>query len=90
MEEALSAIGIPTIHLFRPSLLLGERSEKRTGEGLGSIFMTTFDFIFRGRLAKYRAIPAKVVARAMVNMALTGPTGVHIYPNDVIHVVGLI
>jgi uncharacterized protein YbjT (DUF2867 family) len=87
-EDALSAMGIPAVQLFRPSLLLGKRNEKRWGEELSATLMTTFDFLFRGKAAKYRAIPAEVVARAMVNIALTGPTGVHIYPNDVIQTVG--
>ncbi|MHA0857095.1 NAD(P)H-binding protein [Paenibacillus sp. CMAA1364] len=88
-EEALCAIGIPSLHLFRPSLLLGTRDEKRIGEELGSRFMTTFDFLFQGKAAKYRAIPAEVVARAMINMALNGPPGTHVYSNDVIHAIGL-
>ena len=87
-EAALSAIGIPTVQLFRPSLLLGKRNEKRLGEEVGAKFMTTFDFLFRGKAAVYRAIPAEVVARAMVNIALTGSSGFHIYPNEVIHIVG--
>jgi uncharacterized protein YbjT (DUF2867 family) len=87
-EDALSSMGIPAVHLFRPSLLLGNRNEIRLGERVGAKFMTAFDFLFRGKAAKYRAIPAEVVARAMVNIALTGPTGVHVYPNDVIHTVG--
>ncbi|WP_438347816.1 oxidoreductase [Paenibacillus sp. FA6] len=89
-EHALSAIGIPTVQLFRPSLLLGKRNEKRLGEEVGAKFMTTFDFLFRGKAAVYRAIPAEVVARAMVNIALTGLSGIHIYPNEVIHIVGLV
>ena len=87
-EAALSTVGIPTVQLFRPSLLLGKRTEKRLGEDVGAKFMTTFDFLFRGKAAVYRAIPAEVVARAMVSIALTGSAGLHIYPNEVIHIVG--
>ncbi len=90
VEEAITAVGIPAVHLFRPSLLLGNRNEKRLGEGISARFMTTFDFLFQGKAAKYRAIPAEVVARAMVSIALTGSTGAHIYPNDVIYAVGLV
>ncbi|AOZ92450.1 oxidoreductase [Paenibacillus crassostreae] len=90
VEDKLSTIGLPAVHLFRPSLLLGQRQEKRLGEQWGAKFMTTFDFLFRGKGIKYRAIPARVVARAMVNIAIKRPTGVHIYPNDVIHILGLV
>ena len=41
-----------------------------------------------GQAAKYRAIPAAKVARAMRNIALADTGGVHIYTNDVIHVIG--
>lgn len=90
VENAISAVGMTGVHFFRPSLLLGDRDEKRLGERVGTFFMTTFDFLFRGKAVKYRAIPAEVVANAMVRIAITGPTGVHIYPNDVIYTVGLI
>ncbi|OAB45417.1 oxidoreductase [Paenibacillus glacialis] len=90
VENAISREGIPAVHLFRPSLLLGDRKEKRLGEGISARLMTTLDFLFRGKAAKYRAIPAEVVAHAMVSIALAGPLGVHIYPNDVIHAVGLV
>lgn len=32
MEDALSDIGFPSLHIFRPSLILGDRNEKRFGE----------------------------------------------------------
>jgi len=78
------------VHLFRPSLILGERDNKRMAEAISAKLMTSLDFLFRGKAAKYRAIPAEVVASAMVSIALMGPTGVHIYPNDVIYAVGLV
>ncbi|MGF7050276.1 uncharacterized protein YbjT (DUF2867 family) [Paenibacillus sp. DS2015] len=90
LEAALTEGKLPSVHLFRPSLILGVREEKRFGEMIGAWFMTKFDFFFRGKALKYRAIPAKTVAHAMVNIAVTGTLGVHIYPNDVIHVLGLV
>jgi uncharacterized protein YbjT (DUF2867 family) len=88
VEEGLSAAGFQGVHLFRPSLLLGHREEFRLGERIASRLMTLLDFAMVGKAAKYRAIPAEKVAKAMVNIALANTRGVHIYPNDVIHVIG--
>ncbi|MFC3750165.1 oxidoreductase [Paenibacillus sp. GCM10012306] len=87
-EEGLIAAGFQGVHLFRPSLLLGQRKEFRLGERMAAGLMTALDFAMVGKVAKYRAIPAETVARAMVNISLAGTLGLHIYPNDVIHVIG--
>lgn len=88
MEEALCSLQFPGLHLFRPSLLLGSRAERRLGEDVASVFMTKLDFIFKGRLASYRAVPASKVAKAMINISMTNTRGNHVYPNEVIHVLG--
>ncbi|WP_054957430.1 NAD(P)H-binding protein [Paenibacillus dakarensis] len=88
MEEALCGLQLPGLHLFRPSLLLGDRNERRFAEGIASVLMTKLDFAFTGRLASIRAIPAAKVARAMVNISITNTRGNHVYPNEVIHVLG--
>ncbi|WP_150272146.1 oxidoreductase [Paenibacillus tepidiphilus] len=87
-EEGLIAVQFHGLHLFRPSLLLGERTEFRLGERVAAVVMKALDFAMVGKAAKYRAIPGAKVARAMVNIALANTGGVHVYPNDVIHVVG--
>ncbi|MFF2909454.1 NAD(P)H-binding protein [Paenibacillus sp. NPDC057934] len=87
-EEGLIATGFHGLHLFRPSLLLGQRKEFRLGERVAARLMTALDFAMVGKAAKYRAIHGETVARAMVNISLAGTAGVHIYPNDVIHVIG--
>lgn len=89
MEEGLSRSGIPGIHLFRPSLLLGEREEFRLGERAAALLMTKLEFLLVGRAAKYRAVQGRTVARAMVHIASAAPQGVHIYENEVIHAIGL-
>lgn len=88
VEEELCRLQFQGLHLFRPSLLLGNRDERRLGEGVASVLMDRLDFVFKGRLAPYRAVPAVKVARSMVNISLTNIRGNHIYPNEVIHVLG--
>lgn len=88
-EEQLAAVGLPSLQLFRPSLILGEREDKRLGEGIAAWVMTALDGLFRkGKAAQYRAIPAQRIARAMVNIAQVRTPGVQVYPNEVIHVLG--
>ncbi|AIQ27269.1 MULTISPECIES: oxidoreductase [Paenibacillus] len=87
-EDGLIAAGFHGLHLFRPSLLLGDREEFRLGERTASVIMKALDFAMVGKAAKYRAIPAAKVARAMRNIALADTGGVHIYTNEVIHVIG--
>ncbi|MFE6077552.1 oxidoreductase [Paenibacillus sp. NPDC057886] len=89
MEEALSAVGFRSLHIFRPSLILGDRKEKRLGEQLAAHVMTFLDRWMKGRVDKYRAIQAATIARAMMNIALVQTNGNHVYSNDVIHVLGL-
>jgi uncharacterized protein YbjT (DUF2867 family) len=69
LERALAGLGLPELHVFRPSLLLGARGERRLGEGVAAAVAKPLGKVLRGPLAKYRAIDAKDVARAMVNVA---------------------
>ncbi|MEK5034974.1 oxidoreductase [Paenibacillus sp. FSL R7-0302] len=87
-EEGLIAAGFHGLHLFRPSLLLGDRAEFRLGERAAAVLMKALDFAMAFKAAKFRAIPAATVARAMMNIALADTGGVHIYTNEVIHVIG--
>lgn len=69
MEQALRSLAIPALHFFRPSMLLGTRTESRPAETVGKFIMNAFSFLFIGRLKKYKAIHAGTVARAMINIA---------------------
>jgi uncharacterized protein YbjT (DUF2867 family) len=69
-EQGISRSGIAHVSLYRPSLLLGERSEKRFGEGLAAGISRALPFVFSGPLRRYRPIPAATVARAMVAVEL--------------------
>jgi len=88
MEEGLKTLDFQGLHIFRPSLLLGDRAEFRLGERVAAKLMKGLDFLMVGKGAKYRAIQARTVAKAMINIALAGTRGMHIYSNEVIHVLG--
>ncbi len=81
VEEAIAAIGFNTYHVFRPSLLLGNRSEERSGEDAAKIFFKFFGFIIPG---KYKAIDSAKVARAMLAMAKKNEQGTFIYESKLL------
>jgi uncharacterized protein YbjT (DUF2867 family) len=66
MENRLMQMGLDCLIIVRPSLLLGKRTEVRTGEKIGEALSMLIDPILRLVAPKYRAIEAEKVARAMV------------------------
>lgn len=76
VEEAIQAISFPSFHIFRPSLLLGNRTEERTGEGAATSFFKIFGFLIP---LKYKAIESAKVARAMLAIAKQNQIGFHIH-----------
>ncbi len=68
MEAGILPLAFENTVIVRPSLLLGNRSEFRFGERLATVFMKAFSFIFRGKLAVYRAIEGRDVALAMIDL----------------------
>jgi uncharacterized protein YbjT (DUF2867 family) len=82
VEEAIRKISFTALHVFRPSLLLGERKEHRTGEKAGAFVMSGLKYALAGPLKKYRAIQAGDVAKAMVRVAQMDLQGVNIFESD--------
>jgi uncharacterized protein YbjT (DUF2867 family) len=72
LERDIQSLGFLRISIFRPSLLLGNRNERRFGERFAQGFYPIFHWLLQGHLKKYRAIPASDVARAMVYVAIHG------------------
>jgi uncharacterized protein YbjT (DUF2867 family) len=88
-EDALQVLDFATLGIFRPSLLLGPRTEYRFGERLGAVFAALLDPFLFGRFRKYRAIRAMAVARAMLRCSFgTGARGVLIFESDEIQDLG--
>jgi uncharacterized protein YbjT (DUF2867 family) len=79
VEEAIRKISFITINIFRPSLLLGERIEYRTGEKAGAFILSGLKFALTGPFKKYRSIQARDVAKAMVQVAQKSLKGINIF-----------
>ena len=76
-ERDLALLGYPTLHIFRPSILIGGRPESRPGESLGIAFAKAIGWALIGPLKKYRGIDAGLVARAAAQAPAA--EGVHIH-----------
>lgn len=76
VEEAIGQVGFDSFYIFRPSLLLGDRTEVRAGEGAATVFFKVFGFLIP---KKYKAIESGKVARAMVTLAKENKPGFHLY-----------
>ena len=66
MERDVLAQQIKHTHLLQPSLIVGNRNEKRIGEDLSKQFMKIVGFLIPPR---YKMIEGKTIARAMAQMA---------------------
>ena len=66
IEDAILELKFEYTKIYRPSLLIGERSETRLLEKLGQLISPLFNSFLLGAMKKYRSIDAKKVARSMV------------------------
>ncbi len=69
LEKELQALQFQSLNIYQPSLLLGNRKEKRFGEKLAMTFMPPLEFLLQGKLKKYRSIQANDVAKGMLAVA---------------------
>ena len=74
-EDAIKALNFQSFATFRPSMLLGDRTEFRLGEKIGKVVMQALSFAFIGKLKRYKAIHVKQVANAMIKHAKSGMVG---------------
>ena len=75
-EDAVKEAGPDSIHIMRPSILLGERKESRPGEKIGKAFMLATSFLWPLR---YKPIHARDVAKAMLAAAKQEKKGIFVY-----------
>ena len=74
MEAAVQKIGFEKLAIVRPSFLLGKRREIRPHEIIAQGFMLFFGLFMWGKAANFKAVHARVVAKAMIRI-LNGDFG---------------
>lgn len=65
MEYDLAQLDMKCLRIYRPALLMGDRSEFRFGEKVAILIMKVIGPLFVGPLKKYKGIHVRQVARAM-------------------------
>lgn len=81
METQVQQLGFDVVHIVRPSLLLGDRSELRPAEALGQRAVPLLNAVLP---PSWRAIHVDDVASSLLDLALRDTTGcwVHLLPLD--------
>ncbi|MBD1393548.1 NAD(P)H-binding protein [Mucilaginibacter glaciei] len=87
LEDAIKQIGFPTLHIYQPSMLVGQRERKRTLEGALITLFKLIDPLLVGGLKKYRSIKGSTVANAMYKKSLQTDTGTFIHPSNKIQTI---
>ncbi|WP_108670744.1 oxidoreductase [Peribacillus acanthi] len=82
VERDLKKLDLPNVHIFQPSLLLGDRTEFRQGEKIAEAIGTRLPSLFVGPIRKYKPIEGKRVAEGMYKRALQNEQGFFIHRSD--------
>ena len=85
-EAGVASVGLKSVAIARPSLLLGERAEVRRGERWAKRLLRPLDGLLASRAAgplrRLRPIEATTVARALASVVPQHLPGVRIYDAD--------
>ncbi len=82
VEAAVRELPFRGVQIFRPSLLLGERTHPRIGERLAAAAMAPISPLLLGRARKLRPVRAARLAAVMVAVAKRAPLGVNVFEGD--------
>ena len=82
VEDKLKSMGLPSLHIYRPSLLIGERTEKRSGEGAATAIAKFLNPVFSlPGLKNIQPTPADRLAQYILKTAQNPAAGNHIHSN---------
>lgn len=81
VEAQLKKLNLRALHVFQPSLLLGDRQEFRFGEKIARLSAPVFSPLLVGKLKKYKPVSARRVAYAMYQVSQTEYSGHFTYPS---------
>ena len=84
-EDALAALGLPQLLIFRPSLLKGPREEFRLMERLSNAVLELAAPVVPGRV---RPVADDVLARAMLRAAREQTAALRVFESEEIQVLG--
>jgi len=82
IEAAVNDLGFWAVHIFRPSLLLGNREEQRIGEQIAMNVSKLFNLVTDKIAPKYSAVQAEQVAKSMLTYAQNINGGRYAYEGE--------
>ena len=82
LEEAVQQLGFLRVNIFRPSFLVGERSEKRLAEKITIKLAKILDLFLIGPASKYKSVKAESLAKTMVSKVDSKPGVNYFYFDD--------
>jgi uncharacterized protein YbjT (DUF2867 family) len=87
VEHQLSQLGLPALHIYRPSLLLGHRREHRAGEGAATVMAKLLGPVFKlPGLSNVEPTPADRLAQFILRQCNGAAAGKHIHSNyEILH-----
>ena len=84
-ERAIIDLQFPQTIIYRPSLLIGKRTEFRFGELIAQKLAPLFDLFLQSSLKKYHSISANIISKALINRVLLDGERVEIKEYNQIH-----
>ncbi len=82
VERDVIALRFVSTHFFRPSILLGERSEPRPGERFALSVMPILSLALQGPLRRYRAVESGRVAESLLEACFDSRSGVFFHESE--------
>ncbi len=76
VEDAIKAVGLRSVDIMRPSMLMGDRKEFRLGEKIGTPVMKAISFLLPSR---YKPVHGRDVAKAMIVHSKENAPGFFVY-----------
>ncbi len=84
LEEVIQNLQFSVLNIYRPSFLVGQRSEKRLSEIVLLKFAKVMDFFLVGSASKYRSVKAELLAKTMVSRIDSKPGVNYFYFDDLL------
>jgi uncharacterized protein YbjT (DUF2867 family) len=80
-ERDIASLGYDCVDIFQPATLLGDRTERRSGQGIANAIGPMAARVMLGPLARFRPVSSEAVAMAMIAALRQDKPGVHTHTN---------
>jgi uncharacterized protein YbjT (DUF2867 family) len=80
-ERDIATLGYDCVDIFQPGTLLGDRTKRRSGQGVANAIGPVAARVMAGPLKRFRPVRSEVVAKAMIAALQLDKPGVHAHTN---------